>query len=389
MKRDTDVIEGGRNPEDQKGAVNPATYRASTVTFPTLDAFAKAQHNRHNQFYYGRYGTPTTHALEDAIASLEGSGRTIAVGTGLGAITTAILSYCDSGDHVLVADNVYAPVRACCNRLLARLGVSVTFYDPMAPDALGTLVQANTKVLYIEAPGSLTFETPDVLALESAAKTAGLTTILDNTWATPYFYRPREIGIDVSVLSGTKYIGGHADLMLGLLTVPQDDFDKVRITANYLGNTPGPDDCYLALRGLRTLAVRLRQHQAAALRLAEWLAARPEVECVLHPAFPETPGHAFWKRDFGGSTGLFSIILKPCPEVAVAAMVDGLDLFAIGASWGGFESLMTLERPERSRTATEWRASGPVLRIHAGLEDADDLIEDLAAGFGRLNAAAG
>jgi len=387
MKIDTEIIEGGRDADAQQGAINPPVYHASTVGFPSLEAFEAANRNRYHQFYYGRFGTPTAHALEQAIAVLEGGGRTLVTGSGLGAITGALLAYLDAGDHALIADNVYAPVRACCTRLLARLGIEVTFYDPMAPGALADMVRPNSKVLFLETPGSLTFETPDIPALVSQAKGAGLTTLLDNTWATPYFFRPFDHGVDVAIMAATKYIGGHADLMLGTLTVPTDDYDKVRMTCNFLAGAPGPDDCYMALRGLRTLSVRLRRHEQNALRLADWLAARPEVDRVLHPAVDGTPGHDNWKRDFKGSSGLFGVVLAPCADAAVAAMVDNLQHFAIGASWGGFESLITREFPERARTATSWRAAGPVLRIHAGLEDPDDLIADLEAGLDRLCAA--
>ncbi|TDI54319.1 MAG: cystathionine beta-lyase [Alphaproteobacteria bacterium] len=388
MKIDTKIVSGGRDVESQRGAINPAVYHASTVAFPSLAAFEAANLNRYNEFYYGRFGTPTSHALEDAIATLEGGGRTIAVGSGLGAITGALLAYLDAGDHALVADNVYAPVRNCCTRLLARLGIEVTYFDPMAPDGLAALIRPNSKVMFAETPGSLTFETPDIGALAAQAKAAGLTTILDNTWATPYFFRPLDHGIDVSIMSATKYIGGHADLMLGTLTVPAGDYDKVRMTCNFLSGAPGPDDCYLALRGLRTLSVRLRRHERNALALTTWLAARPEVDRVLYPALESAPGHANWKRDFSGSSGLFGVVLAPAADAAVAAMVDNLRHFAIGASWGGYESLITREYPARSRTATTWPAAGPVLRIHAGLEDPDDLIADLEAGLDRLRSAA-
>ncbi len=385
MKIDTRLIEAGRDPEQQRGAVNPPIYRASTVVFPTLEEFETAQRNRHDTFYYGRYGTPTTHNLETAITRLEGSGRALITGSGLGAITTALLTYLDAGDHLLMADNVYAPTRGCAKRLLARFGIETTFFDPMADD-ITPLLRSNTRVLYLEAPGSLTFEVPDVPRLASQARAAGLVSMLDNTWATPYLFRPREHGIDVSILSATKYINGNADLMMGAVTASEPDFDRLRTTANFLGNTPGPDECYSALRGLRSLAVRLRRHEASALELASWLANRPEVERVLHPSMPRHPGHAAWARDFDGSSGLFGVVLKPCRRESVAAMINRRRLFGIGASWGGYESLMTLEAPERHRTVTSWSAARPTIRIHAGLEDPADLIADLEDGFARLNA---
>jgi cystathionine beta-lyase len=384
MKTETRIVESGRDPKAQQGAMNTPVYHASTVAFPTVEAFEAAKRNRNNVFFYGRYGTPTTHALETAVAELEGAGRSIAAGTGLGAISTALLSYLSAGDHLLVADNVYAPLRACCDGFFKRIGIETTYYDPMTPEAWNALVRPTTKVVYAEAPGSLTFEVPDLTAIVAFARKHRLKSVLDNTWATPYFLRPLELGFDVTIIAGTKYIGGHADLMMGFLTVPEVDFDMVRATANVLGNTPGPDDCYLALRGLRTLAVRLRRHEETALRLATWLADRPEVDRVLHPALEESRGHDNWKRLFGGSTGLFGVVLKPCSDAAVAAMIDNRRLFSIGVSWGGYESLMTYEHPDRVRTVVPWRAHGPLLRIHAGLEDPDDLIDDLSDGLARL-----
>jgi len=389
MKKDTILTTAGRSRKKDGGAINPPVYRASTVAFSSIKAFTQAQKNRHETFYYGRYGTPTTKALESAISELEGSGRTIVTTSGLGAITLAFLAYLDTGDHVLVADNVYAPVRSCCQRLLKRLGIAVTYYDPMDQDAVARYKTPKTRMLYLEGPGSLTFETPDLPRLAASAREHDLLTVFDNTWATPYFLKPRDLGADVSVIAGTKYLSGHADVMLGAITAPTEDFDRLRTTANFIGSTPGPDDCYLVLRGLRTLGVRLRRHQENGFRLATWLADRPEVDVVLHPAFPATPGHEIWRRDYAGASGLFGLVLKPVRHDSVTAMVDGLELFSIGASWGGFESLMTLETPERHRSAVPWTANGPTLRVHAGLEDPDDLIEDLAAGFARLNRAEG
>lgn len=364
--------------------INPPVVRASTVAFPSLRAHRDAVRDRFDVFYYGRMGTPTTFALEDLVARLEGGGRTVAIASGLGAITTAILSVVATGDQILVTDNVYAPVRACCERFLKLLGIDVVYFDPMAGDIL-PLVGDRTRAVFLEAPGSLTFEVPDVPALCRQAREAGLTTLMDNTWATPYFFRPREHGVDVSIIAGTKYIVGHSDAMLGLVTVDDSRFQRLNEVANFLGNPPGPDDCALALRGLRTLGVRLRRHEESALKVATWLASRPEVRKVLYPPLPESPGHEHWRRDFDGASGLFSVVLEPAPEAAVEAFADNLRHFRIGASWGGYESLVTRPRPEKSRSATSWDASAPMLRFHIGLENPDDLIADLEDGLLRYN----
>jgi cystathionine beta-lyase len=287
-----------------------------------------------------------------------------------------------------MVDTVYGPVRRFCDALLARFGVETTYYPPGIGDGIAALIRRNTRIVYLESPGSLTFEIQDVPAISAAAHAAGAMVVMDNTWATPLFFKPFDRGVDVSVHAATKYIGGHSDLMLGLVVTKQAHFTTLKGTAHGLGFAAAPDDCYLALRGLRTLSVRLRRHQETGLALARWLQTRPEVSTVLHPALPGTPGHEIWKRDFTGASGLFGVVLQPFSKAAVAAMVDGMELFPMGFSWGGYESLILPVHPEASRSATRWNAPGPVLRIHAGLEDPEDLIADLARGFERLNAAA-
>jgi cysteine-S-conjugate beta-lyase len=388
-KSDTLLTHAGRSPAAAHGAVNPPVYHASTILHPTVAALEAAQRNRYDQVTYGRYGTPTTYALEEAVAAVEGGHRAVAFCSGSAACFATLLAYLRAGDHVLVPDSVYGPVRGFCNNFLQRFGVASTFYDPLIGDGIAGLVRDNTRVLYLESPGSLTFEVQDVPAIVAVAKARGITTMLDNTWAAPLFLKPLALGVDVSIISATKYIVGHSDAMMGVAVCTEKSFMPVREMATLLGNHAAPDDCYLALRGLRTAGARLRQHEAQGLALARWLAARPEVERVLHPALPGCPGHDFWKRDFSGASGLFSIVLRPdIAKTAIDALLDGMELFGMGFSWGGFESLMVPVHPERLRSAKPWR-SGPVLRLHAGLEDQGDLIADLDRGFARLNAERG
>ena len=389
MKTDTMLATSGRHPEDNFGIVNPPVYHASTVTFATVEAMEAATRDRFNGVYYGRYGTPTTFALEEAVAALEGGYRTVAVSSGLAAVVASLLAFVESGDHLLMVDTVYGPSRAFCTGFLARFGVETTFYDPLIGGHIGTLMRPNTRVVFLESPGSLTFEVQDVDAIAAAAHERGAVVVMDNTWASPLFFKPFDHGVDVSVQAATKYIVGHSDAMLGLVTATEERFNAVKKTANvWLGNCVAPDDCYLALRGLRTLSVRLRRHEENGLRLAQWLDSRPEVARVLHPALPRHPQHDLWRRHFAGASGLFGLVLEDYPARAVAAMLDGLELFAMGYSWGGYESLAIPTDPARLRTATTWSVPGPTLRIHAGLEDPEDLIADLARGFERLKAAA-
>jgi cystathionine beta-lyase len=284
-----------------------------------------------------------------------------------------------------MVDSAYAPTRQLCDRVLSRFGVETTYYDPLIGAGIEPLVRPNTKVIFLESPGSLTFEVQDVPAITSVARKCRVLTVIDNTWATPLYFKALEHGVDVAIHAGTKYICGHSDTMMGVVSTGEALYAQLRHGMQDLGAFISPDDCYQGLKGLRTLSVRLERHQANAMRLATWLQARPEVERVLYPALPEDPGHALWRRDFLGASGLFGVLLKPCPKEAWHALVDGLELFGLGASWGGYESLIMPNHPERYRTATAWDAAFPSLRIHAGLEDPDDLIVDLEAGFARLN----
>lgn len=386
-RTDTTLIHSGRDPRANHGIVNPPVYHCSTVLFPTVEALEDGDRHPFDRVNYGRIGTPTSAAFEEAVAELEGGHRAVVAASGLAAITVGLTAFTKAGDHILVTDSAYGPTRRFCNDVLARYGVETEYYDPLIGAGIARLIRPNTTVVYLESPGSLTFEVQDVPAIAAAAKAAGATVVMDNTWATPLFFRPFDHGVDVSIHAATKYLVGHADAMLGVLVCTEASFLPVKRAAVGFGTSAGPDDIYLGLRGLRTLSVRLRQHQQTALTLAEWLAARPEVARVLHPARPDDPGHALWRRDFHGASGLFAAALKPVPKAAVAAMLDGMELFGLGYSWGGFESLVLPAKPAAVRTATRWEEPGPLLRFHAGLEDADDLIRDLERGFARLNAA--
>ena len=386
---DTQLAHLGRPAEtDGPGVVNTPVYHASTITFASLAAQESARKLKFDGMSYGRNGTPTTFALEEAIAGIEGGHRGIVYPSGLAAIAGALLACVKSGDHVLMPDSVYGSARKFCAGFLPRHGVEVTYYDPLLGAGVEALVRRNTRVVYVEAPGSLTFEMQDIPAIAEVAHRHDALVLMDNTWATPYFFRSFAHGVDISIHAATKYIVGHSDAMLGLVVTTQEQYLKVREMAAVLGYTAGPDDVYLALRGLRTMGVRLARHQHNALIVANWLRARPEVAEVLYPALPGARGHAIWKRDFLGASGLFGVILHAHSRAAVEAMVDGLELFSIGASWGGFESLVTFPDPAPLRTATRWPASGPLLRFHIGLEEPADLIADLERGFARLTASA-
>lgn len=384
---ETLLTTAGRDPHANFGIVNPPVYHASTVLYPSVAALEEAGKHPFEGVVYGRNGTPTTFALEEAMARIEGAHRSIAVPSGLAAVTGAIVGFVASGDHILVADSVYGPTRRFCTTMLRKFGVETTFYDPMIGADIARLMRPNTRLVYVEAPGSLTFEVQDVPAIARVAREAGAVVVMDNTWATPLYYRPFEHGVDVVVHAGTKYVVGHSDAMMGLISTSRETFETVRLAVATFGYHAAPDDCYLALRGLRTMAVRLRRHQESGLELARWLKQRPEVTAVLHPALPDCPGHDIWKRDFTGASGLFSIVLGDYSKAAVDAMLDGMRLFGMGYSWGGFESLMIRVKPELFRTARPWPAGRNVLRLHVGLEDIDDLKRDLEAGFARLAAA--
>jgi cystathionine beta-lyase len=377
-KPDTIAIEAGRMSEAHFGVVNTPVYRASTILFPDLKTLESGQ----APYTYGRRGTPTTRSFEEAITALEGGARTVVVPSGLNAIAIAILSVCSAGDEILVADSVYAPTKVFCEKTLKRMGVTTRYYDPVIGAGIEKLFTQKTQAVFCESPGSLTFEVQDVPAITQVAHAHGASVLIDNTWATPIYFQPLKHGVDLSIQAATKYVGGHADVNLGYITANESHAARLAETHGNMGLSVSGDDCFLALRGLRTLAVRLARHQATALKLTKFLAGRPEVARILYPALESDPGHELWKRDFSGACGLFGVVLKPASEAAVAAFVEGLQHFGIGYSWGGFESLIIPAHIKRH--AAPFVAEGPVLRIHAGLENEEDLLADLEAGLARL-----
>ena len=384
----TVAVHAGRNPRAQLGMINPPVWHASTVLFPTLEALDRATQQPYEGLVYGLLGTPTSSALEQAVAAMEHADRAIAVGSGLAAIAVAIMPFVQAGDHLLVSDGAYGPTRQLCQYWFKRWGIETSYYDPLIGAGIAELIRPNTRLIHLETPSSLTFEVPDVRAIVGAAKARGLKTVIDNTWASPIFFQPMDLGVDAVILAGTKYIAGHSDVVIGFVATTEDSWLPVKQAAAEFGHHATPDDCYLTLRGLRTAAVRLKQHEASALEVASWLQTRPEVRRVLHPALPDHPGHDFWKRDFTGSSGLFAIELRPCSRAAVAAMVEGMDLFGIGFSWGGFESLILPFEPKGLQRVSTLAHDGPMIRLHIGLEAVPDLIADLERGFDRLRCVA-
>ncbi|MBS0471581.1 MAG: cystathionine beta-lyase [Proteobacteria bacterium] len=376
--RETALSQLGRESKAHFGVVNTPVYRASTILYPdvaTLDAHGMP-------FSYGRRGNPTIRSLQDAICALEGATQAMLLPSGLSAVTSAIMVACSAGDHLLMADSCYGPTRSFCDKVLRRFGVKTTYYDPRIGAGIAALFWPNTKAVFCESPGSLTFEVQDIPAIAEVAHARGAAVLLDNTWATPLHFPALKYGVDLSIQAVTKYIGGHADVMMGYVAANEAWAPRLLDYHGTSGLYVCGDDCYLALRGLRTLAVRLKRHQETATILANWLKDRPEVSRVLYPVLPDDPGHELWKRDFSGACGLFGVVLKPASKAAVAAMIDGLTHFGIGHSWGGFESLLV--PADILRTAKKFEAEGPVIRIHAGLEAPEDLIADLERGLHRL-----
>ena len=385
FKPATRLVVGGRDPAANHGFVNPPVHHVSTVLYPTAEDFL----TRRARYLYGRRGTPTSEALEDALRALEGPdcAGVALLPSGLAAISTALLAVLKAGDHLLVTDSVYQPTRKFCDGMLKRYGVTATYYDPLVGAGIAALIQPNTRAAFVEAPGSLSFEIQDVPAIAAAAHAKGAVVLMDNTWATSLYFRAFEKGVDLSIQAATKYIGGHSDVMLGTVSANKATWERLADTVHALGLCVGPDDVYLGLRGLRTMGVRLAHHHQAGMKVARWLAERPEIACVLHPALESCPGHALWRRDFSGASGLFSIVFKPVAQTAVNAFLNELTLFGIGASWGGFESLAIPFDCAPIRTATKWAPGGPTVRIHIGLEEIDDLIGDLRRGFAAFAAA--
>ena len=384
FKSETRLVNAGRDPQAYHGFVNPPVYHASTVLYPT----AEDQVAHRARYQYGRRGTPTSEALESALTEIEGEGcaGVALLPSGLAAISTALLAVAGSGDHILITDSVYRPTRTFCDGVLKRMGVETTYYDPLIGADIAKLFKPNTRAVFVEAPGSQSFEMQDIPAIAKLAHAKGALVLMDNTWATPLYFRAFEKGVDLSIQAGTKYIGGHSDIMFGCVSANAATLPALKNTVYTMGLCVGPDDIYLALRGLRTMGVRLARHFESGLRVARWLEQRPEVQRVLHPALESDPGHKIWKRDFSGACGLFSIVLKPTSEKSVYAFMNEFALFGMGYSWGGFESLVILFDCAEYRTATAWAPGGPTLRFHIGLEDPDDLIADLERGFAAMAA---
>ncbi len=379
----TQVAHGGRDPFAAYGFVNTPVYRGSTVLFPTLEKLLSYD----QRYTYGRNTSPTTDALCEAIGMISGGEFTVLASSGLEAVTTAILSLVEAGDEILMTDSVYFPTRRFCDQVLSRIGVKTVYYDPLIGAGISELMNERTRLVFTESPGSQTFEMQDIPAISEEAHKRHVWMVMDNTWATPLYFNAFEHGVDVSIQSATKYIVGHADALLGSVTANERAAPHLRKTSIALGSATGSEETFLGLRGLRTLDVRLERHQRSALDIAHWLSSRPEVAQVLHPALPEAPGHDIWKRDFTGSTGLFSVLLNPQSQEGLAAMLDHLKLFGMGYSWGGYESLIVPFDCSSYRTATTWSSPGPALRLHIGLEDVADLKADLEAGFERMKKA--
>jgi cystathionine beta-lyase len=382
----TTVTTAGRRPEWTAGIVNPPVWRASTILYDSVaDLRAAAGRDTHHRLFYGRRGTPTQWSLADALTELEpGAQATFLYPSGVAAVAAALLAVLTPGDELLLVDSAYDPTRALAEGLLKRMGIATRYYDPLIGAGVADLIDERTRAVFMESPGSLTFEVQDVPAICAAAKARGVVTLMDNTWATPLHFRALSHGVDLSILACTKYVVGHSDAMLGSVTATADLWPRLRDTSFQLGQTASPDDAWLGSRGLRTMAIRLKQHETSALRIAEWLETRPEVADVLHPALPSCPGHDLWRRDFTGTSGLFSFTLAGGTDAARAALIDELELFGIGYSWGGFESLALPVDPHRHRSVVKRPQAGPMVRLQIGLEDAGDLIADLERGFARF-----
>lgn len=384
IRLQTRLIHLGRAPEEYFGVVNPPISRTSTILMPSLEAYE----DKDWKYRYARMGNPLSDKFERAMAEIENGHGAISTPSGLTAITTSLLAFLKSGDHLLVADSLYQPTRSFCDNLLSRMGVETEYYDPMIGAGIAGLIRDNTAVIYIESPGSATFDVQDVPAIAAAAKARNVITIADNSWSAGLLFRPLEHGVDISVQSCTKYVGGHSDVNLGAAVARTLElYERLKKTALDLGVCAGAEDMYLALRGLRTLSLRLRQCGENAITVVQWLKGRPEVQRVYFPALANSPGHDIWKRDFSGTNGLLSILLRPAPKAAVHAFVDSLELFPVGSSWGGYESLLQPQYLKTCRAAVPWTEDGALLRLQVGLEDPQDLIEDLGQAFAKFEAA--
>lgn len=386
MKYETLLTTLGSSPDDHYGVVNLPIYRASTILFNSYHDFMAADSGNWPTPIYGRYGTPSTMALEEALAKVDSADNAIVTSSGLAAIIVSIMSFVNAGDHLLMVDSVYGSTRRFCDHELKKMGVEVEYYDPQIGANIGKLFKPNTRMVFVESPGSLTFDMQDIPAIATAAHANNIIVVADSTWTTSLFFDAWKHGVDINVQSATKYISGHSDLVMGVITCKSEHYKKLHQTYKNFGMTPSGDNCFLALRGLRSMAVRLSRHYENAVKVANWLKARPEVSHVFYPALEGAPGHDIWKRDCTGACSLFSLQLKIDDQKKLAAFFDGLERFGMGYSWGGYESLIVPVQLEKLRTATKWPYEGTLVRIHIGLEDVDDLIADLDAGFKRLAA---
>ncbi|MDH5904360.1 cystathionine beta-lyase [Vibrio splendidus] len=386
----TKLITAGRDKKWTNGVVNPPVQRASTVVFNSVEEKRKATINRANKtLFYGRRGTNTHFAFQDAMVEVEGGAGCALYPCGTAAISNAILSFVETGDHILMVDTCYEPTRDFCDTIMKKMGVETTYYEPTIGEGIQDLIKPNTKVLFTESPGSVTMEVQDIPTLARIAHEHDIIVMLDNTWAAGVNFSPFDFGVDISIQAATKYIVGHSDVMLGTAVANEKCWDQLREQSYLMGQCVSPDDAYLALRGIRTLDVRLRQHAESSLKVAKWLETRPEIDHVRHPALESCPGHEFFKRDFTGGNGLFSFVLKNSNTKATTALLDGMTHFSMGYSWGGFESLILANEPnsfDSLRTVANPNFTGTLVRVHIGLEDVDDLIADLEAGLERYNA---
>ncbi|MCZ2495533.1 cystathionine beta-lyase [Xylophilus sp. Kf1] len=379
---ETRLVHAGRDPASHAGMVNTPVFRGSTILSHSLEQWESRKLPGNPYASYGRFGTPTTRALETTLADLEGGFRSIVFPSGLAACTHSLLALVRPGDHVLMTDSVYGPTRAFALTVLRRFGVETEFFDPLIGAGIRAQIRPNTRVVFVESPGSATFEVQDIPAIATEAHRVDAFVVMDNTWASPLFFKPFEHGVDISIQAATKYLVGHSDALLGAATANERAWPLLQLAAHDFGQTAGPDDLYLALRGLRTLSVRLHRHWENAVLLGEALERHPLVEQVMHPALRSNAGHALWRRDFTGASGLFSMALKPIGREALAAFFDSLELFGIGLSWGGYESLvLPMDRPVRA--VRPWTPEGPLVRIHAGLESCNDLVKDMLAALDR------
>ena len=373
--KSTMLVNVGRNSANHYGSVNTPVYRTSTVLFENIQLLRSSMVEKKQGVVYGRFGTPTTFSFEEAIANIEGEGQSVATSSGKAAIVASLLSFLESGDHLLMVDCVYGPTRTFATNILSKFGIKTTFFDPEIGTNIKNLIKKNTKLIYLESPGSLTFEIQDIKAISKIAKKFKIITIVDSTWATPIFFKPLKLGIDISIHAATKYIVGHSDAMLGVITTRPEIHKLVRSTAHALGASPGSDDLFLGLRGLRTLDIRLKKHQDNAKKLIEFLKSQPEVKNILYPAYTKSKGYNIWKKNYSGASGLFGVELKNYNQKLIDHFINTLDLFGIGYSWGGFESLIIQSQLKNIRSNNIWN-DRVILRIHAGLENHNDLIAD-------------